>query len=80
MSLSLFIDQAGEIVNNTPTYMLLTSSTEQLRLEIGLPGIFRYISWNQLKNTPISTGITDFLVLLGENDILLYDSLPYIHT
>ena len=41
----------GEISNNTPTGMLVSASTEQLRLETRLPGAFKDVPWNKLKNT-----------------------------
>jgi len=49
----------GEIANTTPTVMLLIASAEQLRLEIELPGTFKDIPWNRLKNTLISAWLTD---------------------
>ena len=38
----------GEITNKIPTGMLLQASAEQLRLEIGLPGTFKDVPWNEL--------------------------------
>ena len=41
----------GEITNNTPTGMLLQASSEQLRLEIVLPGTFKDVPWNEWNQT-----------------------------
>ena len=70
----------GEIANNKPTGMLLQASVEKLRLEIGLPETFKDVPWNQFKKTLTSTWLTDLMFSLGDNDILLYDSLPQLHT
>ena len=55
-------------------------SVEQLRLEIRLLGIFKDVPWNQLKQPFTSTWLTDLVFFLGNNDILLHDSLPQLYT
>ena len=70
----------GEISNNTPTGILLQASAEQLHLEIGLPGTFKDVPWNRFKKTLTSTWLTDLLFFLGDNDILLHDSLSQLQT
>ena len=69
----------GEIVNNIPTRILLAASVEQLCLKIELPGTFKDVPWNQLKNTLTSSWMIDLLFFLGDNDIMLHDSLPQLH-
>ena len=44
-----------------------------MRLEIGLPWIFKDVQWNQSENTLTSTWMKDLLFFLGDNDILLHD-------
>ena len=70
----------GEIANNTPIGILLQASSEQLRLEIGLPGTFKDVPWNQFKKTLTFTWLTDLMSFLGDNDILLHHLLPQLHT
>ena len=59
--------------------MLLQASAEQLRLENGLPGTFKDVIWKQFKKTLTSTWLTDLMFFLGENDILLRDSLSQLY-
>ena len=58
--------------------MLLQASAEQLRLENVLPGTFKDVLWNQFKKNLTSTWLTDLMFFLGDNDILLHDSLPQL--
>ena len=45
----------GVLANSTPTGILLQASAEQLRLELGLPGIFKDVPWHRFKKTLTST-------------------------
>ena len=58
--------------------MLLQASAEQLRLENGLPGTFKDVIWKQFKKTLTSTWLTDLMFFLGDNNIMLHDSLPQL--
>ena len=49
-----------------------------MRLEIGLPGTFRDVPSKQLKETLISTWLTDLFYFLGENNIFVHDPLPQL--
>ena len=70
----------GELANSTPTGTLLQVSAEQLRLELGLPGTFKDVPWHRFKKSLTSTWLTDLMFFLGDNDILLHDSLPQLQT
>ena len=60
--------------------MLLQASAEQLRLQLDLPGTFKDVPWNLFKKTLTSTWLTNLLFFLGDNDVLLHDSLPQLQT
>ena len=58
--------------------MLLQASAELVRLEIGLPGMFKDTPWTKIKNNLISTWLTDLFYFFGDNHILLHDPLPQL--
>ena len=68
----------GETANNTPTGKLFQASAEQLRLEIGLPGTFKDVPWDQLKEIITSTWMSKLLSFLGQHKIEVHDPLPQL--
>ena len=68
----------GETANNTPTGKLFQASAEQLRLEIGLPGTFKDVPWDQLTDIITSTWMSKLLSFLGKHKIDVHDPLPQL--
>ena len=68
----------GETANNTSTGKLFQASAEQLRLEIGLPGTFKDVPWDQLTDIITSTWMSKLLSFLGKHKIDVHDPLPQL--
>ena len=67
-----------ETTNNTPIGKLFQLSAEQLRLEIGLPGTFKDVPWDQLTDIITSTWMSKLLSFLGKHKIDVHDPLPQL--
>ena len=67
-----------ETANNTPTGKLFQASAEQLRLEIGLPGTFKDVPWDQLQEIITPTWMSKLLSFLGQHKIEIHDPLPQL--
>jgi hypothetical protein len=60
----------------SPTGQLLAGETEDLRLELGLPGEFTDAPWERLGTAVTHTWLTHFVQFASAHEVLIHDPLP----